>query len=295
MYLRLMYLSSLINIILSFNITDYLYRYEYFDQSETTTTKLESALIKFQEFYNLQVDGTLNNDTIELMSRPRCGVSENPSEFYTYGNKWTKNQLFWYFAMADATMLKIANRVFDIWQNYTNLNFIYSIKNPDIIISFSDNIFVHKNNPRCMKGECLFPFDGKSGVLAHAFAPRQNKCIEIHLDKGEDWYIGFNKTPLAQTSLFKVLLHEVGHTLGIKHSSDPTSIMYAFYSENTDHLSKDDIEAIQYLYGKRKESSTTNTSTTTPASTTPATNTTNETNKTKEIKLDLCDIWTNKF
>jgi len=46
-----------------------------------------------------------------------------------------------------------------------------------------------------------------------------------------------------------VILHEMGHTLGIMHSSDRTSVMFPYYSAKKLQLTTDDINAIQALYG----------------------------------------------
>lgn len=55
----------------------------------------------------------------------------------------------------------------------------------------------------------------------------------------------------AGYSLFLVAAHEFGHALGLDHSTVKEALMFPMYSfvENF-ALSKDDIEGIQYLYGK---------------------------------------------
>jgi hypothetical protein len=67
----------------------------------------------------------------------------------------------------------------------------------------------------------------------------------MHLDADERWSIGS-----GPTDLYTVVLHELGHALGLGHSDRPGAVMYPYYRSIT-ALSSDDIEGIQSLYGKR--------------------------------------------
>jgi hypothetical protein len=112
-------------------------------------------------------------------------------------------------------------------------------------------LFQHNHNSRCQKGICSKSFDGKGNILAHAFFPNDDECRGIHFDKSENWYFGeLRNTRDDQTNFYTVLLHEIGHTLGIEHSANNNSIMYAYYKGDIDKLTQDDMWAIQYLYGR---------------------------------------------
>ncbi|XP_063909843.1 macrophage metalloelastase-like [Zophobas morio] len=125
-------------------------------------------------------------------------------------------------------MRELAQKAFDQWESVSNLKFNYNSVKPDILILFSNTLFQHNHNSRCQKGICSSSFDGK-----------------------ENWYFGKSgNTPDGQTNFYTVLLHEIGHTLGIEHSANNNSIMYAYYKGDIDKLTQDDMWAIQYLYGR---------------------------------------------
>lgn len=262
----------------------YLHRFGYIEEDDNTTNnviQLESGLLKLQEYYNLPVDGALNEETLRLIHAPRCGVKDEPLTLTRSVARWVKNNISWSFPLATRPALIDASRVFSIWQNYTNLFFNYVNTKPDISISFDTG--KHKNSAGCQKGVCESDFDDEGFILAHAHFPRGDNCVEIHIDAAEKWYFGEDaKLPEGKISFFKVLLHEVGHSLGFAHTKDEESIMYGVYTNTPGKLSKHDISDIQRVYGLPK---------TTPA-TTPATSTTTmkKTGKINSSYPDLCSI-----
>lgn len=77
----------------------------------------------------------------------------------------------------------------------------------------------------------------------------------MHLDDDEDWDIENGRE--GDVSFFYTLLHELGHSLGLAHSSTTDSIMYPWYSNSrtfdrsTKELYDDDKWAIEQLYGRK--------------------------------------------
>ena len=92
---------------------------------------------------------------------------------------------------------------------------------------------------------CNYPFDGVGGVLAHAFAPSDGR---LHFDEAET----FTDLSDEGINLLYVAVHEIGHNLGLRHSSVEDAVMYpAYLGYKPDlKLHGDDIAGIHYLYGK---------------------------------------------
>lgn len=152
--------------------------------------------------------------------------------------------------------ISVLDHAFAAWSKHTNLKFVRNILsyNSDIIISFSP--FAHRFV--VTKLECLQRFDGRGGVLAYAYSPTENQksSLEIDLDAGENWwYSSLHQSTNDYTPLYPVLIHEIGHVFGLRHSYNPDSIMYPWFQsiENkSDALDSDDIAGIQRLYGSKK-------------------------------------------
>ena len=54
------------------------------------------------------------------------------------------------------------------------------------------------------------------------------------------------------SDLFQTALHEIGHILGLKHSTVDGRIMYPYLQNALHTLHDDDIDSVQALYGSKK-------------------------------------------
>ncbi|UCC57868.1 MAG: matrixin family metalloprotease [Candidatus Bathyarchaeum sp.] len=206
----------------------------------------QKALKRFQEFNRLRPTGVLDKATINLMLKPRCGlpdfvVPEGQIVDYVYsGKKWTKLDLTYTFQnyTPDLTQSEVQSAIGSglfQWSLAAPLNFSEASSGGDLKFSWGSG-----------DHGCGYPFDGPSGVLAHAFYPEDGR---VHFDEDELWT---NDSPPSGIDLASVAIHELGHALGLAHSNDTNAVMYAYYSGIRRTLTKDDIEGIQYIYGKRK-------------------------------------------
>ena len=98
--------------------------------------------------------------------------------------------------------------------------------------------------------------DGATGsnVLAHAYQPGNeaffgvggNIAGDAHFDNSNLWSDGGSATTI---DFYTVALHELGHALGLGHSTVVGSVMEAFYGGARRTLTADDIAGIRSIYG----------------------------------------------
>uniref|UniRef100_A0A670IRQ8 Peptidase metallopeptidase domain-containing protein n=1 Tax=Podarcis muralis TaxID=64176 RepID=A0A670IRQ8_PODMU len=202
---------------------------------------LEEQIRQMQEFFHLKVTGKIDTETVQVMDQPRCGVPD-VLEYRTFGTeRWNKNLLTYRINnyTPDMTRSKVdaaIAKAFKVWSDVTPLQFRKTTGPADIEISFAYN--EHGDN---------IPFDGRSGVLAHAFAPGLGLGGDAHFDEAERW------SETNRVNLFLVAAHEFGHSLGLAHSNVRGALMYPTYSYVNPinfRLSDDDRDGIQSLYGK---------------------------------------------
>lgn len=90
-----------------------------------------------------------------------------------------------------------------------------------------------------------YPFDGPGSTVAHAFHPTDGR---FHYDADERWAIGAVRNAM---DLETVAVHEIGHLLGLGHSSVPDAIMFPTITSGvTKRLHQDDIQGIRALYNR---------------------------------------------
>ncbi|MCK6502487.1 matrixin family metalloprotease [Myxococcota bacterium] len=162
------------------------------------------------------------------------------------GSKWEYTDLTWCLSTAtsdldrdtiEATVAEAASK----WATVSPLTFTMAstCTGADIEVLFASGD--HGD------GE---PFDGKGGVLAHAWYPETTYSGDAHFDDDEDWTDEERSSSASPRDLLTVALHEFGHSLGLKHSAETSAVMYKSYGGSRRDLTQDDIDGIQALYGE---------------------------------------------
>ncbi|CAG0883961.1 unnamed protein product [Darwinula stevensoni] len=213
---------------------------------------LRSAVKEFQEFAGLTATGDLDQETLDTMALPRCGVKDKVGKgvnarrkrYALQGSRWRVRDLNYTISQYPSSTLsksdvdKEVQRAFQIWSDVTDLNFRH-VEGGKVHIDIRFAEGEHGDGD---------PFDGPGGTLAHAFFPIYGG--DAHFDDKEQWTIDSYRG----TNFFQVAAHEFGHSLGLSHSEVRSALMAPFYRgfEPNFKLNSDDISAIQGLYGDGK-------------------------------------------
>lgn len=98
-------------------------------------------------------------------------------------------------------------------------------------------------------------FDGRKGVLAHAYYPGQGDISgDCHINDEWNWVANSGMQTLSKPPLVPILVHEFGHSTGLVHDNfDVGSIMYPSFNlgKKKYKLGPRDIQRIQKIYGIR--------------------------------------------
>lgn len=230
----------------------FLERYGYVKTSSPRAAPTEQAtrkaIARYQTRHGLPVTGSLDAVTQDAIAAPRCGLPDLRNGLaFTTACAWDRMALS--FAFQNTTLdipgtaeYDAVRRAFTTWAAAKPFRFaeVAPGANPDILIEWRN-----ANDPDLdMRGSALAhaDFPPKCGVLTKTL-PRP-----LHFDDSEHrwWVFAAPNT----VDLESVTLHEIGHILGLQHSSVRLAVMFDSFLEGSTRrrLHQDDLDGLEALY-----------------------------------------------
>lgn len=189
---------------------------------------LESRVVPYATSGNAWPHPNLVTISFEPDGTNLGGVSSNL--FATFNAKWATS--IW-----ENQILRAAQ----VWAQQTNLNFSVITDNGAGIGTGS-----YQQGDSSFGDIRIGGFNFGTSTLASAYLPPpvNNYSIagDIQFNTGQTFNIG------TTYDLFTVASHEIGHALGLLHSSVSTAVMYSFYNTRKTALASDDISGIKAVY-----------------------------------------------
>jgi hypothetical protein len=238
----------------------YLTRFGYLDQGVVLAEELgakddamRASLARLQTAFGLRSSGVLDDETRRLMSTPRCGFPDYVNGRAIIGPSYVLTGFVW--------------RIREI---------IYGPIDPPVAYAHNwaryqqeVHIAMYKWNEQCgldlkYQSDARYPhigltwdkYDGPWSFLANTNTYDSNdpnavggqQRARVLFDCEESWTTTL-ENPMVD--VLTIALHEIGHALGLGHSTDPASVMFAYYPPGTikRDLRQDERDAVVLLYG----------------------------------------------
>ncbi len=176
-----------------------------------------------------------------MIEQLKISTDQISPDFVVLGTIWNHRIITYFFQngtadIADQNERQAIRNGFAYWAAQTDLLFleVCNANAADIVILWATFAHGDHGSPTdpCTGGAC--DFDGPNGILAHTFNPDVptlgNIAGDVHFDDSETWTLDTRANNVQPIDLETVAAHEIGHALGLDHTTVSGSLMLAAYN-----------------------------------------------------------------
>jgi hypothetical protein len=208
-------------------------------KKSATPQQLEAAVMAYQAFHGLEIDGWAGPQTERSIDEPRfCGHPDRMEMGEGLG-KWPDANIRWWIDDSTLAGLPISKDVIYAayqwaWEQWAG---VCGIKPSQAAQQNQAHVRVR-----------FAPIDGPSKTLAWSeLANNNNTAKQQQYDSQETW-VNSEAPKRFQIDLGRVACHEIGHVLGIPHISNG-NLLQPLYDVNIRTPQRGDISEAQARYG----------------------------------------------
>jgi len=191
-------------------------------EQSTFDSNTKAAVLAFQQNAGLKPTGIIDSATWAALRHARCGVPDgivardrSVGTYTSNTGSWDHNTLTWRLVNTDtdapnrrAEIENLIAAAFAPWDAVSGFTFNKVTSGADIEITF-----VHPPNGSAWSGQTAQISQG----------------ADVFLNGDRNWSIGVSPTPADAMDMRSVLMHELGHAVGLAHTPYSDAIMYPFY------------------------------------------------------------------
>jgi hypothetical protein len=195
---------------------------------------IQSAVKSWQAFHSRNVTGVLSATDQAYMLQPRCGIAD--IGLATTNSKW---------GVLDITVSHNMSGLNAVTQEDINAAWLAAVQSWNSVCGIRMKPVGWAGSRGTNIWATSQRIDGRAGTLAWSYLATNNLGINGRLEQryelSEDW---------TRTYLQAVIAHELGHALGMDHSSSSADLMYPYARRNVILPQKGDIARVVDRYGK---------------------------------------------
>lgn len=181
-----------------------------------------------------------NWSSSQIVTYSFVGAGKSDLTYYPPGffSGTTKN----FSSVISRNYVEVVKKAFAEWSSYANIEFL-GVADSNAHVGRSAYADIRLSTAY-IDGSSQYGSD----TYAQTFFPDNS-----NYRGGDMVFDSANSSLWDYDSFYRVVLHEIGHAIGLAHSTSRSSVMYGEYSSGKNHLTRDDWQGAKSIYGAQDD------------------------------------------